>query len=206
MKDITNKRFGRLIAIKPVGKTKSREIMWKCKCDCGNCVEVLGSSLRAGRTKSCGCYNKEISSIVNTKHGKSYTRLFSIWGKMKDRCVNTKSDKFKWYGKRGIRVCEEWKNSFQNFYEWAIKNGYQEHLTIDRIDVNGNYCPENCRWADVYKQANNKRTNRILQMKWEKHTLKEWSIIKNINYSTIRKRLHLGWSVEKTLQTQTKKG
>lgn len=204
MIDISGKTFGRLKAIEPFGKTKSRVAVWKCVCECGNVSYVDGSSLRTGRTRSCGCLNKENSSLKNTIHGKSTTRVYKIWQKIKDRCHNKKNDHFNCYGGRGITVCEEWEKDFMSFYNWAMRHGYRDDLTIDRIDVNGNYCPENCRWSTQKEQTNNTRKNKILEMKGEKHTLKQWSEIKNINYSSLRKRIKLGWGIEKALLTPIK--
>ena len=119
----------------------------------------------------------------------SKTRLYEIWHSMKRRCLDKNLINYKNYGGRGIIVCVEWKDDFKNFYEWAIKNGYKENLSIDRIDVNGNYCPENCRWADSFTQANNKRTNVFIEYKGILHTVAEWSRILDIKRTTLEKRL-----------------
>lgn len=169
---------------------KGKRVAWICRCDCGTIKVVLDQFLKTGESKSCGCYNREAASKrmfrQNYKHGKEPLRLYQSWQNMKRRC--TKYDKTGCYYNRGIRVCDEWKNSYAAFRKWALKNGYNDKLTIDRIDVNGNYEPSNCRWATLKQQANNKRTNRFVEFNSEKHTLAEWSIILKINYSTVKYR------------------
>ena len=159
--DLTGKRFGRLIVIEraenyisPQGQARKR---WLCKCDCGNDVIVPASALINGESKSCGCLQKEIAKNTFTQHGKWGSRLHRIWASMKTRCYNRKSRSYKWYGGRGITICDEWMNSFQAFYDWAMANGYRDDLSIDRIDVNGNYEPSNCRWITIIEQQKNKR-------------------------------------------------
>ena len=138
----------------------------------------------------------------NYKHGMRYTRIYSIWRSMRQRCGNPNCKNFRNYGGRGIAVCAEWQGSFQSFCDWAMANGYKEHLTIDRIDVNGNYEPSNCRWVSYTKQANNKTNNRLLEFQGDQHTLGEWAEITGIRLATIWARLNSGWSIEKTLTTE----
>ena len=135
----------------------------------------------------------------NIKHGMYGTRLYSIWQNMKNRCYYIRSIEFARYGGRGIKVCKEWRESFQNFFDWAIRNGYADNLTIDRIDVNGDYCPENCRWATPKEQQNNRRNNHPLTYKGKTQTVSEWANELSISESTIRTRLWRGCSVEKAL-------
>lgn len=175
--DLTDERFGRLVALHRSIKTPSlnNNIVWTCICDCGNFTDVRSSDLKSGRTKSCGCLHKEIIS----KHNLPRDRLYSIWRDMRQRCNNPKCSLYKNYGGRGISVCTEWDN-YENFHAWAMKSGYEENLTIDRIDVNGNYEPSNCRWATKIVQENNRRNNRFGLYKGEKMSVSDFSRLKNI--------------------------
>lgn len=160
MKDMIGKQFGRLTVIGYAGTNKQNSCVWRCKCSCGKECEVEGRSLRRGKTRSCGCLNHEmhISHPNRKTHGQCGTRIYRIWKAMKNRCYNKNTrDYQKWYGSLGVTVCDEWKNNFQAFYDWSMANGYNDTLTIDRIDPYGNYEPNNCRWADAKTQSTNKR-------------------------------------------------
>lgn len=165
LKDRTGIRYGRLTVtgraedmIHPNGK---KSTVWECVCDCGNKVTVLGSNLERGHVKSCGCISKDSPSRL--KHGMANHRLYNIWTNMKQRCFNANNDDYKNYGGRGITVCDEWAEDFKNFADWALANGYNDELTIDRIDNNKGYEPNNCRWATRFIQRHNQ--NRLCD--WE---------------------------------------
>lgn len=204
--DLTGKKFGKLTVIKrvenhvqPSGASYTR---WLCKCECGNEVTVRTSDLTRGHTKSCGCLQKE----KVTTHGLKKTRLYVIWRDIKARCFNPNNRGFKNYGAKGITMCDIWKNNFKAFNDWAMENGYNPNAkrgecTIDRIDVNGNYEPNNCRWVDNLVQQNNKKNNVFISYNNETHTVAEWSRILHIPPHTLYARLYKGWSVEKTLTT-----
>lgn len=201
--DLTGQRFGRLVVanraenyVTPNGAKFSR---WNCVCDCGRTVPVVSGDLRSGKTKSCGCYHDECCSKRRYKHGKSGSNLNWIWRSMKARCYNHKNKDYKNYGGRGIEVCDSWKRDFSSFMEWSVSNGYREGLSIDRIDGDKNYCPENCRWTTAKAQANNTRANRKISFGGETHTVSEWSEISGINYRTLVQRLNSGWSAERAL-------
>lgn len=154
--NIAGQKFGRLTAINPCGKTKSGNVLWLCKCECGNITIVPTQHLKSGNTKSCGCLNSELVSCRFTKTGKSNGRLYRIWQNMKRRCYDKNFKAYKNYGYKGVLVCNEWLKSFENFYKWAMDNGYNDDLTIDRIDVNGNYEPNNCQW--ITRSENTKKS------------------------------------------------
>lgn len=161
--DLTSKKYDRLTVIKRIKHNYQKEAMWLCRCDCGKMIETRGSSLRAGLTKSCGCLQLEWAQkhIPNKTHGLTNERLYRVWMGMRQRCYLKTNNRYKHYGGRGIRVCDEWQD-YLNFRKWALTHGYDSKAkrgkcTIDRIDVDGNYEPSNCRWVDAKTQANNTR-------------------------------------------------
>lgn len=201
--DIAGQRFGKLVAISRGGTSPHGAALWICKCDCGNTVVKRGASLRACHTLSCGCLHDELSSQriakMNTVHDLSKTRLYKIWTDMRKRCVNSKHWAFNRYGGRGITVCEEWQE-FIPFYEWAMENGYEEHLTLDRVDNNQNYSPSNCRWATRKEQANNKSNTVLCRLHDMEYTISQLSDISGISRNTLYNRIFVyGWSVEKAV-------
>lgn len=199
--DLTGQRFGRLTVIKKLGH-RGKHILWLCVCDCGTERAVASTHLRSGHSQSCGCLQKEHTVASSKTHGMSNTRIYREYASMKRRCDNPNVQDYSHYGGRGITICEEWRNDFMAFYNWAMANGYRDDLTIDRIDFNGNYEPSNCRWATMKEQANNTRRNSFLEFNGETKTVKQWAEIVGIRYGTLVARLNdYGWSVEKALTT-----
>lgn len=195
-------KFGRLMVIEELPERKHGGRVYRCKCDCGNIIDVRKDMLKSGNTKSCGCLQRETASIIGknkVKHGKCGTRLYKIYRHIINRCYNKNDISYSNWGERGVIMCDEWKNDFMTFYEWAINNGYQDNLTIDRINVNGNYEPCNCRWTTPKTQANNRRSNVHLTYNGKTQTIKQWAEELNCNYTTILARYHAGWSVKEIL-------
>jgi hypothetical protein len=198
-KDMSGEKIGRLTVLSREGtyiSRKSKTALWRCKCDCGEETVVRGASLRNGTTTSCGCAQRENASIANTTHALSKTRLYRTWLSMKKRCGNSNDKNYVYYGGRGIKLCDEWRNDFVSFENWATLNGYSDELTIDRIDVDGNYEPSNCRWVSMKVQSNNTRRNNYYEFEDGEYTLSQISDMCGIRYSVLYKRLNRGWSLE----------
>lgn len=160
VKDLTGQKFGRLTIISKAGITKNGGSLWKCKCTCGSYTTASTKHLQRGSTRSCGCIRRERAAKLNLNHGLTKHSLFSIWRGIRRRCYESKHQAYKDYGGRGISVCSEWKTNFKSFYDWAIKNGWKEGLTIDRVDNDGNYEPENCQFIS---QAENNVKQRLIR-------------------------------------------
>lgn len=189
-------RFGNLVVLESCGVGDDRHYYSKVRCDCGKEYMVPDTELLHNRRKKC----KSCSKPRKT-HGMSKTRLFTIWQSMKQRCCDKNHCNYRHYGGRGIRVCKEWSNSFEKFYCWAKESGYNNSLTIERINVNGNYSPDNCKWISKNEQANNKRNNHLVDYKGGKYTISQLSEISGISYMCLYNRISNGWDIEKAITT-----
>lgn len=196
IKDHTGEIYGRLKVLEFVER-KDGKTYWKCKCSCGNEVVRPITYLTSGDTKSCGCLKKETAAENGKKDSfvKNH-RLYTIWIDLRRRCYNKKRKNYRFYGAKGIRVCEEWKNNFENFQDWALKNGYNDTLTIERIDIKDDYKPSNCRWATIKEQNNNMSTNHIVEYKGKRYTLSQLAQKYNLSYSLVKNRIRNNWNVE----------
>lgn len=198
-KDITGMKFNRLTALSLQPYKKDGRCVWKCLCDCGNIVDVTGKELRANAVKSCGCLRRDNPN--HKTHGMTDTPIYRKWSMIKTRCNNPKRDHYQWYGGKGIKVCKEWQ-VFENFYAWALANGYSDELTIERIDIAKDYEPSNCKWIPLKEQAYNKSNTRWLTFNGQKKSLKEWSDELGWKPWVLSTRLNkYHWSVEKALTT-----
>lgn len=198
-KDETGNRYGRLLVLERTDNSPRGIAMWLCRCDCGQIVAARGDHLRSGATQSCGCYMRDKAKETSQKHDGTKTRLYRIWCNMKNRCYNAKVKSYADYGARGIVVCDEWLYSFEVFRDWSLANGYQDDLTLDRIDTNGNYEPSNCKWSTMLEQQSNRRNNTILPFNGQHKTISQWSRELGISEGTLRSRIDCGWSVERAL-------
>lgn len=201
---LVGKRFGRLKVIRRNGSSEHKRALWLCRCDCGNEVTVIGNSLTVGRVNSCGCLRKELNAEKWTTHG--FTKkgeihpLYHIWKNIIDRIENPKNVSWHNYGGRGIKVCDRWRNSFQNFIDDMGERPSLGH-SVDRIDNNGDYAPENCRWATMREQHNNTRKNVYAEIDGVSKTMAQWCRFYNINYATAHSRIKKGWPIKKALET-----
>lgn len=193
IRDLTGQKFGKITPIKPLDKRKNKKVVWLCKCDCGNECEIAGTNLTSGNTRSCGCIAKP--------HGMFGTRIYNVWHAMKERCYVPTQISYPNYGGRGIKVCDEWLD-FIPFMNWAYENGYDENskrgeCTLDRIDPNKDYCPENCRWVPYSVQANNKTDNVYLEYQGITDTLSNHARRVGLNPITVESRKVKGDGVDR---------
>lgn len=197
-----NKKYGKLtiLGIEYQKKYSNGTIIdfVKCKCECGNTKIINFNNIKRGLVKSCGC-------ITKTVNGMSKTRIYQIYRHLINRCYREKDISYKNYGNKGIIVCDEWKNDFMSFYNWSMANGYANDLTIDRIDVNGNYEPSNCRWVNMAVQQNNRSNNRILEYKGQKKTITEWAKYCGLSYRNLYYRLNNGYTIEEAIEKPKRK-
>lgn len=203
------------VYITPCNGRPSRK--WICQCDCGNIRHVRESNLLrkdGGATRACGCQKAKVTSETHYIHGDAkegnWTRLYRTWVDIKTRCYNSNCKSYPRYGGRGIKMCDEWLHSYVAFKEWAEANGYNPELSanknsIDRIDNDGDYCPENCRWVTKQQQACNRRSNLFLEYNGERKIVTEWAKIVGINWQTIAARVHSGWTDEEALTIPVKR-
>jgi hypothetical protein len=196
--DMQDQHFGRLLVIAESGRDAKGDVTWLCRCDCGGEAVVSGSNLRTGNTTSCGCFRLEQLRKKATRHGKRHTRVYTIWLNMVQRCTNPLNTSFADYGGRSINVCPEWRN-FQQFY--ADMGDPPDGTSLDRIDVNGDYCKANCQWATKDIQSRNTRANRRVTYQGSTKTLIEWSEDLGIDYWTLHARFRRGWSVARAFTT-----
>jgi len=190
--NLMGRRFGRLLVIKRA-ENRNRHVYWRCRCDCGNEVEVRGDALTRGPTVSCGCYQHDIA----TKHGMWQSPVYNIWRSMLTRCENPEMHAFDRYGGRGIKVCDRW-HDFELFYDdMGPRPG--DSYSLDRIDNNGDYCPDNCRWATKKQQSRNRCNNRIIEADGERRCISEWASIVGIKQGTLTQRLNRGWTAEEAM-------
>ncbi len=189
--DILGKKYNKLLVIERTSLTRNRAILWRCICDCGNEKLCRSADLRIGSVKSCGCVGTNYA-----KGDKNIRRINKIWNGMLRRCYNPSTISFHLWGGSGVRVCDEWKTDFMEFAKWSLANGYAPKLTIDRYpNQNGDYSPENCRWATMKEQGNNRRGNIVIEYQGQKKTISEWAELKGIPYFRLAQRImKLKWS------------
>ena len=195
--DLVGQRFGRLLVKSREPGLKNKSSLWRCLCDCGSETVVTANNLKNVKTRSCGCLQKKQTSMRSTTHGECRSRLYRVRYGMLSRCYNKNTLNFSDYGGRGIVVCDEWRDSYESFRDWALSNGYEDDLTLDRINNQGNYEPSNCRWVTQAEQNRNKRTS----VKYKGKCVSEWIRELGLKKTAIDSRLKRNWPVEKALFT-----
>lgn len=204
--EMVGKKFGRLTVTERAGSNHKGNATWRCICDCGNECVVCGVYLRNGTTKSCGCLWYDAIRDANSTYGEYNTRLRHIWQGIKNRCYNENELVYRYYGGKGVKIQENWKD-FLTFKSWAISNGYKDNLTIDRINPDGDYCEENCRWVSMKEQCNNRTNNVLIESNGETKTLAQWAELSELTYKQVWHRYHyLGWDIQKALYTPIRGG
>lgn len=200
--DLTGRKFGRLTVVSRSSNI-GKKAAWFCKCDCGRETVTTSTHLVSGHTSSCGCYNKEVVSSMKKRHGMSRTNIYREWRSMISRCFNRNCTGYDGYGGRGITVFNQWKESFEAYYDYVSKLSHfgESGYSLNRIDNDGNYEPGNVEWADRLAQANNKRNNHLLTYNGQTRTIAEWSRERGMSYSSIMHRIERGWSVKDALET-----
>jgi hypothetical protein len=198
--DLTGNKFGRWTVVRMLDERIRKQTSCLCRCECGNESRVIATRMRNGTSRSCGCLNIEIVKSAKSTHGLSSTNLFGTWANLKDRCLNSESRSYKNYGGRCITVCDEWIESSQNFMEWALSNGYAKGLSLDRINNDGPYAPENCRWTTARAQLNNRRGNIIIEFRGISQTIAQWEQQLGFKTSVLHQRIRRAkWSIERAL-------
>ncbi|WP_179022022.1 hypothetical protein [Winogradskyella forsetii] len=202
--DLTGQTFSRLKVLSYEGRNKQYDSLWKCECDCGTIKTIRGGVLKNGHTQSCGCLQKERTSVAKTTHGliNDNYKLYKVWIGIKQRCNNPNSKSYTDYGGRGIKICNEWENSFEVFHKWAIEEGYKIGLTIERVLVDGNYEPSNCKWIHKKWQSKNRTSSVLITHEGETKSASEWSELTRIPSKVITQRIRRGWNSKKTLTTK----
>lgn len=201
--DLTGKKFGRATVLRKAGKDKNGLLLWECQCDCGKIYTTRGQDLRRGKSTNCGCRHLEVLQERNHKHGMTGTRPYRIWKAMHTRCYNPNSPSYLNYGGRGIQMCSAWRDSFSAFWR-DMQSGYADNLEIDRIDHDGDYCPENCRWADDKTQNRNKRNNHRVKTHLGELPLAVIAEATGTPYDTVKRRANRGWSGDELLRGERK--
>jgi hypothetical protein len=198
-------KYNMLTVTRETNDRVNQELIWECRCDCGDYTIATARNLAKGTKKSCGCLKRD------RLHGLNKTRPYRIWSNMIQRCTNPDVDSYKNYGKRGIDVCKEWRDDFLNFHKWAIENGYNDSLSIDRINNNKGYSPCNCRWATRQEQANNRResrhpmgSNHNIEFNGKVQSISAWARELDINHNTLRNRVLKGWEIERAMTLPVK--
>lgn len=205
LQNLVGNKYGRLLVIERESSLNGHT-RWLCKCDCGKECVVHGTSLKSGNTTSCGCFKTENAKKLYSGARQNNKRLYAVWNGIKQRCLNKNSKSYHNYGGRGIKICNEWKNSYESFYDWAIQSGYRDGLQIDRIDNNGDYCASNCRFVDKEIQANNKRNVRLYTINNVTKSLPQWCREYHQDYYLVRQRVaKLGWPIQAALTIPKRK-